>query len=169
MWWDVIVIVLKVIFVIWMASYIFRPFLPCWYNNFAEIIGYRLLGVILAVPVFVRNAWVVSSSIMYYLGMFSILGLLFAGAFLFGYTLLLELGMSIPGLWPCYSILSRIAQNKTAWAGATTVIATTVAIGHMWNLRLTSTKFYEEMKKLAMEEREAREKQRQERKSKSLF
>jgi len=169
MWWDVIVIVLKVIFVIWMASYIFRPFLPCGYNNFAEAVGYRLFAVIRAVPAFARNVWNVSSSIIYYFGMFSIFGLLLAGTFLFGYTLLLELGMSIPGLWPCYSILSKIAQNKTAWAGATTVIATTVAIGHMWNLRLTSTKFYEEMKKLAMEEREAREKQRQERKSKSLF
>ncbi len=91
--------------------------------------------------------------------MFSILGLLFAGAFLFGYTLLLELGVSIPGLWPCYSILSRIAQNKTAWAGATTVNCyNSRNRSHVWNLRLTSTKFYEEMKKFEREEQEKLEK-----------
>ncbi|WPN55791.1 hypothetical protein [Pseudomonas sp. P9_31] len=169
MWWDVVVISVKVIVSIWLISYLLRPFLPHWYNNVAEVIGYRLLGAILVVPAFTKRAWIVSSSIMYYLGMFSILGLLIAGAFLFGYTLLLELGVSFPELWPCYFILGKVAQNKTAWAGATTVIATTVAIGHMWNLRINSTKFYEEMKKFAREEREAKESRRQEQKNRSLF
>ncbi|VVN32032.1 hypothetical protein PS662_04932 [Pseudomonas fluorescens] len=169
MWWDVMLVSVKVTVTVWLVSYLLRPFLPCWYNNTAEIIGYRLLGVIFAVPAFARNVWIVSSSIMYYFGMFSILGLLLAGAFLFGYTLLMELGINIAGLWPYYLVLSKIAQNKTAWAGATTVIATTVAIGHMWNLRITTTKFYEEMKKFAREEREAREKRSKEQKNKSLY
>ena len=168
MWWDITSISIKIIIAIWFFSYLLRPFLPQGYNDFAEIIGYRFLGLILGIPPFIRNAWIFSSSIMYYLGMFSILGLLVIGAFLFGYTLLLELGISFTEASPYYLILSNVAKNKTAWAGATAVIATTVAIGHMWNLRINSTKFYEEMKKFAREEREANEKRREEKKNRLL-
>lgn len=168
MWWDIASLSIRIIIFMWLFSYLLRPFLPQRYNDFAEIIGYRLLGVILGIPPFVRKAWIFSSSIMYYLGMFSILALLIIGAFLFGYTLLLELGISIEELSPYYLILSNVAKNKTAWAGATAVIATTVAIGHMWNLRINSTKFYEEMKKFSREERESNEKQHQDQKNRLL-
>ncbi|OLU16977.1 hypothetical protein BVH01_10470 [Pseudomonas sp. PA1(2017)] len=168
MWWDVTLASIKVVFFIWIFSYVFRPFLPGGYNNIAETIGYRLLAVINGIPHFVRGAWIFSSSIIYYLGMFSILGLLIIGGFLFGYTLLLKLGISFAEALPYYQVLSSVAEDKTAWAGATSVIASTVAIGHMWNLRINSVKFDEDMKKIAREEREAKEKRREEQKNRLL-
>lgn len=66
---------------------------------------------------------------------------------MFLYTLLLQFDIQYSEFEPIYKVLVIVAENKAAWAGATIVIATTVAVGHMWNLRLNSAKFDEKMKK----------------------
>lgn len=135
-------------------SFILRPFLPDRYNEIAETIGMRVLMIIVGTPLFLKNLWVFSSTIAYFLGMFLILALLVIGVILFTYTLSLQIGLQNSFIQPIYDIIVVLSQNKAAWAGATIVIATTVAIGHMWNLRLNLKKFDGEMSKLRREERE---------------
>lgn len=157
-WWDMVVFGLRAIVIIWFFSYILRPFLPQQYNDFAEIVGLRLLTLIVGTPLFLRNLWVFSSSIAYFLGMFSILGLLLTGILLLGYTLVVQLGFTYDQIQPFYDLAVTLSENKAAWAGATVIVATTVAIGHMWNLRINMAKFDKEMAKLQREEKEAMEK-----------
>ncbi len=152
---DNFVFIVKFIFIIWLLSYLLMPFLPKRYNEFVVEVSYRFLLLVLNLPSAIRNLWIFSSSIMYYIGMFSILGLFLIGFFMFSYTLLLQLGFQYSELELTYEVLVKVAENKAAWAGATIVIATTVAVGHMWNLRINSAKFNEEMKKFKREEKEA--------------
>ncbi len=157
-WWDGIIFGVRAFIVIWFFSYILRPFLPHQYNEFAEIIGLRILTLIVGTPLFLRNLWIFSSTIAYFLGMFSILGLLLIGILLFGYTLVIQLGFNYDPIQPFYDLAVTLSKDKAAWAGATLIVATTVAIGHMWNLRINMAKFDKEMAKLQIEEKEAMDK-----------
>ena len=138
-------------------SYLLRPILPVWYNEAAEAVGTRALLLLTQIPTILQAAWLISSSILYYIGMFGVLTLLLAGMLLFGYTFALELGYPYEPLAPWYSLLARIAGQPAAWAGATVVVAATVAIGNAWNLRLTRLKFGKELTKLDREEKKASE------------
>lgn len=166
---DNIIFLFRACLIVWIISYLLRPFLPDKYNEVVLEIGHRFLLLLISIPTVVRNTWVCSSSIMYYLGMFSILGLFLIGLFMFLYTLLLQFGIQYSEFEPIYKVLVIVAENKAAWAGATIVIATTVAVGHMWNLRINSAKFDEEMKKFKREEQEAFENKRNKTLSKKEF
>ncbi|MEH0021454.1 MAG: hypothetical protein V6Z89_17505 [Desulfobacter sp.] len=160
--WDCIIVGFRVSLILAFLSFLLRPFLPDWYNDFTEIVGSRIFKIIVGAPQFIKDLWIFFSTIAYSLGMFSIIVLLIIGIILFGYTVSLEFGCSSAVLQIVYDRLVLISQNKAAWAGATIIITTTVAIGHMWNLRLNIKKFDKEMIKHFREEREAIEKRKKE-------
>lgn len=57
------------------------------------------------------------------------------------YTFLLEFSYKLPQLHPYYEILIKFFENKATWAAATTIVGTTVALGHLWNYEVNKNRF----------------------------
>lgn len=153
-WFDAIRSVLQMGIALYLFSYLGRPFLPEWYNEVAETVGMRFLILVSQAPGVIYKTSLVLSSLAYYIGLLFVVCLLGAGVFLFAYAMMAQLGFSHSSFDPIYEILSGISTKDEAWAGATVSVATTVAIGHAWSLRLNRIKFDKEIRKLDRDEKE---------------
>ncbi len=122
-----------------------------------------MLNTVNVSPEIVAATWNLTTSLAYLSGMLLVVFLLLVGAFLFGYTAATEFGYVNELLASYYVPLSRIASSPVAWAGATTAVGCTVAIGHMKNLNMQREKTRLDFIKHEREEHEARERQRMER------
>lgn len=74
------------------------------------------------------------------------------------YTFLVEFGHQLPEFHPYYEILINFFDNKATWAAATTIVGTTVALGHLWNYEVNKNRFdAEQRERFAKAYKEKRE------------
>lgn len=69
------------------------------------------------------------------------------GLALFTYSIYNALSLEAVNEVSLYNLAKNIINDKTTWAAATTIIATTVAIGHMGKLNLDKRLYFEKKQK----------------------
>lgn len=134
---------IKCFFGIWTISYFVRIFLPSGIADKLERLDYFIFGNIVAIPVLLSNIWFFTATILYFLGNFSALVLIAFGMFMVGYSVHLQLAAFQPTAEGLYKLAKVLVEEKTAWSGATVLIAATVAVGHMWKLNLDRKQYFE--------------------------
>lgn len=94
----------------------------------------------------IQGIWRAFVFLCHLIGWVLTVGLLFISATAFIYIASRELGYTITALSPYYPKIENIVKNPVSWATATTIVATTVAIGHAWNLELNRKKYMEDQR-----------------------
>lgn len=107
--------------------FLLKPILPRWCSNFLD----NCQNIFYLCSRLVVEIWRLSSLIIYYLGMFSTLFLCFIGIILVYGGFAMEMNYPIGFISVIYNTAVGVSKNHAAWAGATLIVATTVAIGHM--------------------------------------
>ncbi|MCF6338855.1 MAG: hypothetical protein L3J84_13045 [Gammaproteobacteria bacterium] len=99
----------------------------------------------------VQELWEIIVIIFHALGRILTVSLLIMSSATFLFVLLKESGVTIDWFYSFYLVIERIVKNPVSWATGTTIVATTVAIGHMKNLEINQKKHareeYERSKK----------------------
>lgn len=135
--------VVQVFFILWALSYFIRWFFSSEIQESLNRMDEFLLGNIIAIPILLSNIWLFAATILYFVGNMAALALLAFGAFMVGYTIHLHWGQFQPTADGLYQLAQLLVDEKTAWSGATILIAATVAVGHMWKLNLDRKQYYE--------------------------
>jgi len=149
--------------VFWSLSFILRFFLPEHIRDALERMDLFLLEAISSIPVLLSNTWFFAATILYFLGNFAVLLLLVFGLFMLGFSIQQNLG-DVEFTWAWwFQLSSRLVEEKTAWSGATMIVGTTAAIGHMWKLNLDKKQYFEKIEKERQEKYEERRKRESER------
>ena len=107
-----------------------------------------------------KNSWLILVSLTYFFGLFVIVFLLLVSLISFLYVVSKEFGYEISWFSQYYIHVSNIIKNPVSWAAATTIVATTVAIGHMENLKVNRKRFFEEQKERWKKEYEKKQKKK---------
>ncbi|WP_414931849.1 hypothetical protein [Vibrio europaeus] len=90
-----------------------------------------------------RKVWRAFVSFVHTIGWFATITILGASIYSLGVAISLEFDL-LEKAPQIYLKLANIFQNPFSWAAATSIVGSTVAIGHVWNLELNREKFYEE-------------------------
>lgn len=150
---------------LWIISFLIRPFVSYDKQEMFGRIDLFIAEQLNAIPVRLSNLWSLVSAILYFVGNFSVLVLLVLGIFMLGYTGYLHAGDVSLSFRSIYSLASALAGDKVAWSGATIVVATTVAIGHMGKLSLDKRQYFEKRQQELLAENERRKKLLEERRA----
>jgi len=94
------------------------------------------------------------AGVTYFLGVITTVGLLATSIMVLIHIVFMEIGLPMPRLQAYYEIAARIFENKAAWAAATIVIATTVALFHLKNLEINQARYLAELEDRRKKERE---------------
>ena len=100
----------------------------------------------------------IAYNITYLLGVVFTVGILAVSVVLFIYTVLTEIGVSIPAIQVYYELATRISDHKSTWAVVTTIVGTTVALSHLKNLEINRARHRAEMRARWKAEEEERRK-----------
>ena len=149
----------KWFFALWALSYFVRFFLPYHTQETLERMDLFLLERITAIPVFLSNTWLFAATILYFLGNFAVLLLLFFGLFMISYSIYLHFTEVQSTFEWWYRLAITLVDEKAAWSGATMVVGATVAVGHMWKLNLDRKQYYEKREKERHQRYEEKRKQ----------
>lgn len=91
----------------------------------------------------IRKIWKLCVIIIHSIGWLATIAILSSSIYALGCSVLLEFEV-ISNQPDIFLKLLNIFQNKFSWAAATSIVGSTVAIGHVWNLELNREKFYDE-------------------------
>ena len=94
----------------------------------------------------INRLWRAFVYLIHFLGLFFIVTLLFVSIIAFIYVAAKEIGYEIIWLTNYYIHISNIINNPVSWAAATTIVATTIGIGHVQNLEVNRNRFIAEQK-----------------------
>jgi len=92
----------------------------------------------------IQELWTITVIFIHALGRMLTVALLIMSSATFLYVLLNESGITIEWFSPLYTVIEKIVKNPVSWATGTTIVATTVAIGHMKNLEINQKKYAQE-------------------------
>ena len=106
----------------------------------------------------VETLGLIAYNITYLLGVVFTVGILAVSVVLFIYTVLTEIGVSIPAIQVYYELATRISDHKSTWAVVTTIVGTTVALSHLKNLEINRARHRAEMRARWKAEEEERRK-----------
>ncbi|AMK76928.1 MULTISPECIES: hypothetical protein [Methylomonas] len=163
-------VLIKVLLGLWIISFLIRPFVSYEIQEFFRNMDEFIVEQISSIPIWLSNLWLFAGTILYFIGNFTVLLLLTLGVFMLGYSIFLHAQEVDCSLESVYNLAKSLVEEKTAWSGATTIVASTVAIGHMWKLNLDKRQYFEKREKELHEKYEARRnKERERSKSQSGF
>jgi hypothetical protein len=148
--------IIQVLFVLWFLSFLVRPFVSYEKQELFREIDEFVVEQINSIPVILSNLWIFAGTILYFIGNFAVLFLLVMGVFMLGYSIFQHAHEIEFTFESTYKLATLLVEEKTAWTSATTIVATTVAIGHMWKLNLDKRQYFEKYEKDRREEYEVR-------------
>lgn len=116
----------------------------------------------------IKDIWNGSVFLIHFSGLVFTVFLLLLSLISFAYVVTDEFGYSSMSWFnETYEHIKVIVVNPVSWAAATTIVATTIAVGHMQNLKINKQRFKNEernrLRKKYMKEEKFRRKQRTER------
>lgn len=149
-------VLLRIILVLWILSFLVRHFVSYEKQEALRGVDEFMVEQIYSIPVRLSNLWLFVGTILYFVGNFTVLLLLALGVFVLGYSIYLHSSQVEFSFESIYSLAKLLVEEKAAWSGATTIVAATVAIGHMWKLNLEKRQYFEKREKELREEYEAR-------------
>lgn len=149
-------IILQIFSGLWILSLLTRSFVSHDKQEALRVVDEWIAEQINSIPIRLSNLWLFVGTILYFVGNFTVLLLLALGVFMLGYSIFLHANQIEFSFESIYKLARLLVEEKTAWSGATTIVATTVAIGHMWKLNLDKRQYFEKRQKELREEYEAR-------------
>lgn len=153
----------QVLLGLWLFSVLVRPFVSYEKQEALRSVDVFVARVVNAIPITLSNLWLFTGTILYFVGNFTVLLLLALGIFMLGYCVYIHADAVEFTFESIYNLARLLVEEKAAWSGATTIVAATVAIGHMWKLNLDKRQYYEKREKELREEYLARRKKELER------
>ncbi|HXU93294.1 MAG TPA: hypothetical protein VFP33_06505 [Gallionella sp.] len=141
---------------LWILSFLVRPFVSYEKQEALRGVDEFIAEQINSIPIRLSNLWIFVGTILYFVGNFTVLLLLALGVLMLGYSIYLHSSQVELSFESIYNLAKLLVEEKAAWSGATTIVAATVAIGHMWKLNLDKRQYFEKREKELREEYEAR-------------
>ncbi|WP_315979781.1 hypothetical protein [Aliamphritea spongicola] len=142
-------VLFKVMLGIWIISFVARPFVSSEDQEKLRMVDIFIADKINSIPIKLLNLWLLIGTVLYFIGNFTVLILLSLGVFMFGYSVFLHADLIELNLESIYNLAKLLVNEKVTWSSATIIVATTVAIGHMWKLNLDKRQYFEKKKRIS--------------------
>lgn len=156
-------ILFQVLFVLWIVSFLIRPFVSYEKQQLLQDVDEFIVQQLISIPTLVSKLWQFTGTTLYYLGNFAALIVLLLGILSLCSSIFLHIQEIEFSLESILNFARLLAEEKTTLPSAASVVAATVAIGHMWKLNLDKRQYDEKCKKERREEYEARRQKEHER------